>query len=169
MPTYELSVILRQMARVFCVHFTPHNHITSKHRPLHPQPEVIATLKRTADKILDNGGIIRKLENLGTRPLPYKISEHGLVHRTGSYFVMQFDAPTTLIQTVHEEYGRDIDIVRRHIFKVDPPADVECTLGAEMLPPAYRTEVQRMVAIAKRSEKPKYNQKSGLDYYPFQK
>lgn len=133
------------------------------------QPEVVSTLKRTAHKILDNGGIIRKLENLGTRPLPYKISEHGLVHRTGSYFVMQFDAPTPLIQEMKEEYGRDIDIVRRHIFRVDVPEPVECTLAEEMLPPAYRKEVQQMVAIAKRNEKPKYNQKSGLDYYPFQK
>lgn len=82
---------------------------------------------------------------------------------------MQFDAPTTLIEDIHEEYGRDIDIVRRHIFKVEPPAAVACTLAEEMLPPAYRKEVQQMVAIAKRAEKPKFDQKSGLDYYPFQK
>lgn len=83
---------------------------------------------------------------------------------------MQFDAPTTLIHEMKEEYGRDIDIVRRHIFKVEEHnKPIECTLFEEMLPPAYRKEVQRMVAISKKSEKPKYNQKSGLDYYPFQK
>lgn len=82
---------------------------------------------------------------------------------------MQFDSPTTLIHEMKEEYGRDIDIIRRHVFKVEEPRQFACTFQEESLPPAYRKEVQRMVAIAKRSEKPKYNQKSGLDYYPFQK
>lgn len=82
---------------------------------------------------------------------------------------MQFDSPTTLIHEMKEEYGRDIDIIRRHVFKIEEPRQFSCTLHEESLPPAYRKEVQRMVAMAKRSEKPKYNQKSGLDYYPFQK
>lgn len=106
---------------------------------------------------------------MGTRALPYKISEHGVVNRTGSFFVMQFDSPTHLIHELKEEYGRDIDIVRRHIFKVEEPTTRSCTLHEEMLPPAYRKEVKRMIATSKRNEKPKFNSKSGLDYYPFQK
>jgi small subunit ribosomal protein S6 len=50
---------------------------------LHFQPEVISTLRRTAGAIFNKGGIIRKLENLGTRNLPYKMSAHGSVHRQG--------------------------------------------------------------------------------------
>lgn len=130
---------------------------------------MVSTLKRTAETILDKGGIIRKLENVGTRPLPYKISEHGLVHRTGSYFLMHFDCATHLIADFREEYCRDIDIVRANIFKVEEPVPVNCTIDEELLPPAYRKEVIEMMEVAKRKEKPKYDQKSGLDYYPFQK
>ncbi len=134
------------------------------------QPELVSTLKRTAETILHKGGIIRKLENLGTRPLPHKMSEHGLVHRTGSYFLMHFDCPTNLIADFREEYGRDIDIVRSNIFKVESPVPmIECTLDEELLPPAYRKDVIKMMEVAKKRDKPKYDQKSGLDYYPFQK
>ncbi|KRF84048.1 small ribosomal subunit protein bS6m isoform X2 [Drosophila virilis] len=54
-------------------------------------------------------------------------------------------------------------------FKVEEPEDYECTLHEEMLPPAYRKDVQELIDIAKRKQKPKYNYNSGLDYYPFQK
>ncbi|TMW51499.1 hypothetical protein DOY81_003404 [Sarcophaga bullata] len=147
MPTYELSLVLRQMSR----------------------PELISVLKRTAESILDKGGIIRQLQNLGSKALPYKISEHGLVHREGTYFTINFDAAPSKIADVREELGRDIDIIRRHIFKVEEPEKYECTLHEEMLPPAYRKDVQEMIEIAKRKQKPKFNYNSGMEYYPFQK
>jgi small subunit ribosomal protein S6 len=136
-----------------------------------PQPEVVATLKRAAEAIFTRGGIIRKLENLGNRDLPYKISEHGLVHRHASYFAMQFDSPPQAIFDLQEEYGRDVDIIRRRIFRVDETEEPKaCTLHEELLPPAYRKDVQKMMDIASK-KKPqggfKYN--SGLDYFPFQK
>lgn len=118
---------------------------------------------------MDKGGIIRKLENLGTRSLPHKISEHGQVNRTGNYFIVQFDLPTHMIREVAEEYGRDIDIVRRQIFSLEEPLTKECTLAEELMSPAYRKDVQKMIAIAKKGEKTKFSEKSGLDYYPFQR
>lgn len=133
---------------------------------------MISTLKRTAEAIFEKGGIIRKLENLGTRPLPFKISEHGLVHKTGSSFVIKFDSPPTAILDLKEEYGRDVDIIRRHIFKLEEETLEEkkpCTLHEELLPPAYRKEVIEMINLGKKNQKPKYPQNTGLSYYPFQK
>lgn len=97
------------------------------------------------------------------------MSEHGLVHRTGSYFMMHFDSATNCIADFREEYGRDIDIVRATIYKVEPPVPIACTLDEELLPAAYRKEVIKMLEVAKKRDKPKYDPKSGLDYYPFQK
>ncbi|XP_030380156.1 probable 28S ribosomal protein S6, mitochondrial [Scaptodrosophila lebanonensis] len=147
MPSYELALVLRQM----------------------PRPELISAIRRTAECILDSGGIIRKLENLGTRALPHKVSEHGVVHREGTHFNIAFDTSPTKIADLKEEFGRDIDIIRRHVFKIEEPEKFKCTLHQEMLPPAYRKDVQEMIEIAKRKQKPKYNYNSGLDYYPFQK
>jgi small subunit ribosomal protein S6 len=52
---------------------------------------MITTLKRTAEAIFERGGFIRKIENLGSRSLPFKVSEHGLVHKAGNSFVLKFD------------------------------------------------------------------------------
>ncbi|XP_053695847.1 probable 28S ribosomal protein S6, mitochondrial [Sabethes cyaneus] len=149
MPVYELALILRQM----------------------PRPELMSVLKRTATAIFDKGGVIRKLENLGTRPLPFKTSVHGLVHRTGSYFIVKFDTPPAKVAELEEEYGRDVDIIRKRIYKADATLqeEVSCTLHEEMLPPAYRKDVQTMVAIANRNKKKGFKYNTGFDYYPFQK
>ncbi|XP_035895714.1 probable 28S ribosomal protein S6, mitochondrial [Anopheles stephensi] len=150
MPTYELSVILRQMSR----------------------PDMVSILKRTATAIFDKGGIIRKLDNLGTKPLPFKTSAHGVVHRTGSYFVFKFDTPPAAIDDLDEEYGRDVDIIRKRIYRADvsQQEDITCTLHEEMLPPAYRKDVQKMIALADRNKPKKvFQYNTGLDYYPFQK
>lgn len=45
------------------------------------QLDTAAVLKRAANYIFEQGGFIRKLENLGSRPTPYKISSHGFVHK----------------------------------------------------------------------------------------
>ncbi|KAL5291252.1 hypothetical protein ACFFRR_010575 [Megaselia abdita] len=147
MPTYELAFIVRKMSR----------------------PEVVSTLKRTSEAIWKKGGFIRKLDNLGSRALPHKISEHGLVHREGQYFNIQFDAPPANIKDLSDEFGLDIDIIRKNFFKMEEPPKFECTLQEEMLPPAYRKEVKDMIKIAQKKQKKKYQYNSGFDYYPFQK
>lgn len=133
------------------------------------QPELISALKRTATQIFEKDGIIRKIENHGTRDLPFKISAHGLVHKRGSHFVMHFDAPPNSIMDLSEEYGRDIDVLRRTLLKITPPERFECSLSDDLKPPPYRPEVKRMLKISKENEKKKYDYKSGFDYYPFQK
>lgn len=130
---------------------------------------MISVIKRTAESIFNKGGIIRKLENLGSRPLPHKVSEHGVVHREGTHFTIMFDTAPTKILDLKEEFSRDIDIIRKNIYKVEEAVEFKCTLHDEMLPPAYRKDVQEIIDIAKRKQKPKYNYNSGLDYYPFQK
>ncbi|PSN30062.1 putative 28S ribosomal protein S6 [Blattella germanica] len=147
MPTYELCLILKHM----------------------PRPEVVSTLRRTADTIFSKGGIIRKIENLGTQKLPYKMNAHGKVHRQGGYFTMQFIVPPKHLLYLQEEYARDIDIVRSNVFKLEPPEEIECTLQDEMLPPAYRKDVQEMIEKSQKVDKFKFKYNSGLDYYPFQK
>lgn len=119
--------------------------------------------------IFDRGGFIRKIENLGARTLPYKVSIHGLVNREGHAFTYKFDIPPNYLQDINEEYGRDVDIVKRFIFREETSMTFNCTLEDELKPPAYRKEVIEMMRIAKKSEKGKYSLNTGLDYYPFQK
>lgn len=82
---------------------------------------------------------------------------------------MHFDSKQSTIADLTEEYGRDVDMVRRNIFKVEEPEPITCTLQDELQPPAYRKEVIDMIELGKKNQKPKYSYNSGLDYYPFQK
>lgn len=132
------------------------------------QNQLAVTLKRTAETIFEKGGIIRKLENMGIKDMPYKTSIHGIVHRKASYFFMEFNIPPAKIEDLLEEYARDVDIIRRRIYKKQPEDDFECTLHEEMQPPPYRKNVQELMKSVKTSDK-KFNYNTGLDYYPFQK
>lgn len=150
MPSYELALLLRTM----------------------PKPELKSTLKRVATAVFNRGGIIRNIENLGFRPMPYKTSAHGLVHREANYFVIKIDTATQAVYDLREEYSRDVDIIRQRVFKVVEEINHDCQLETELLPPAYRKDVEKMIEIGKTQANRftyrfKYN--SGLDYYPFQK
>lgn len=49
------------------------------------KPDTAAVLKRTVEALMERGAIVRNLENLGERSLPYKISKHKERHRRGGY------------------------------------------------------------------------------------
>ncbi|KAJ9580060.1 hypothetical protein L9F63_004252 [Diploptera punctata] len=93
MLNYELALIIRSMSR----------------------PEIVTTLKRTAEAIFNKGGIIRKIENLGTQDLPYKMTSHGMFDHGFNYFVLQFVVPPKTIAELKDEYIRDVDIIRPKI------------------------------------------------------
>ncbi|CAH0397471.1 unnamed protein product [Chilo suppressalis] len=150
MPAYEFAIMIRAM----------------------PKTELKVCLQRISHAIFDRGGIIRNIDNLGFNSMPYKTSAHGLVHREANYFVFKVDTASQAVSDLKEEYSRDVDIIRQRVFKVPTENQDACTLQEEILPPAYRKDVQKMIEIGKTqvnrfTYKFKYN--SGLDYYPFQK
>ncbi|XP_027629748.1 28S ribosomal protein S6, mitochondrial [Tupaia chinensis] len=81
------------------------------------EPETAAALKRTIEALMDRGAIVRSLENLGERALPYMISAHNQRHQRGGYFLVDFYAPTTTVQSMMEHLSRDIDVIRPNIVK----------------------------------------------------
>ncbi|XP_076298180.1 mitochondrial ribosomal protein S6 [Lasioglossum baleicum] len=146
MPTYEMPVLLRIMRK----------------------PECAEVLKRIANTIFETGGFIRKIENWGDKELPCKASSHGKVYKEAGHFFFCFDVPPASLKDLTDEYNRDIDIIRTKIYKQNPlePEKVECTLEEELLPPAYRPSILKLLEHKKKGKKEfKYN--SGLGYYPF--
>lgn len=134
------------------------------------KPELVATLKRTATTIFNTGGFIRKIENWGVKPLPCKTNAHGHNYREANHFLIYFDVPPKEVEKIHDEYKRDIDIVRATIYKPNKPSKQNCTFHEEMLPPPYRPSVQKLLALTKkRSTKYDFKYNSGLNYYPFNK
>ncbi|KAK7106924.1 small ribosomal subunit protein bS6m-like [Littorina saxatilis] len=107
MPGYEMSLIVKSLQR----------------------PEVASVLRRSCATILERGGIIRNMENLGHKTLPYKISLHGHRHTTGNYFLVHFDSPTNILPEVKDELKRDVDVVRHNIFSTEDHFRRPCLRG----------------------------------------
>ncbi|KAL1139160.1 hypothetical protein AAG570_009220 [Ranatra chinensis] len=149
MPSYELTLLLKIL----------------------PKNELAVILKRAASAIFNTGGIIRRIDNLGSRSTPYKTSSHGFVHKEASYFVIEFDAPPAKLDSLLEEYNRDVDIIRNRIFKTNDESSFECTIDQESKPAPYRSEIIKMLEEVKKkaARQRKYKYNCGLDYYPFQK
>lgn len=95
MPGYELSLILKV---------------------LHG-PELKEAVKRSVSFILENGGIVRKLEYLGEKRLPYRIKNHNQSFVEGRYFIVDFHGPTSILPLMSNYYKRDIDIIRQSIIR----------------------------------------------------
>ncbi|NWS88618.1 RT06 protein, partial [Toxostoma redivivum] len=88
------------------------------------QPETAAVLKRTIEALMEKGAIVRNLENLGERSLPYKISKHKERHKRGGYFLIDLEAPPSMVSPMMDHLGRDIDVIRR-VFVKHPMAKAE--------------------------------------------
>lgn len=129
----------------------------------------MSTLKRTAESIFEAGGFIRKLDNLGFRDLPHKISAHRLPHRQANHFLYTFDVPTKALVDINDELHRDIDVIRNQIYKIQEIEPHDCTLERELVPPAYRKDVQKLLELSKKKKKKQWDSRTGLDYYPFQR
>lgn len=134
------------------------------------KPELVETLKRTATTIFNTGGFIRKIENWGVKPLPCKTTAHGRPHREANHFLIYFDVPPKEVEKIYDEYKRDIDILKATILKPNISSKQNCTFHEEMLPPPYRPNIQKLLAMAKkRHNKYEFKYNSGLNYYPFNK
>ncbi|CAL8257841.1 unnamed protein product [Lota lota] len=97
MPRYELALILKIMQR----------------------PETAATLRRTVETLMERGAVVRDLENLGERLLPYKISKHNQRHERGAYFLIDFYAAPNISTGLLDHLYRDVDVVRPTLLKKD--------------------------------------------------
>lgn len=51
---------------------------------------------------------------------------------------MEFSAPPSKLESMFEEYRRDVDIIRVRIYKSQEEDHQECTIEEEMKPPPYR-------------------------------
>ncbi|KAL2729568.1 hypothetical protein V1478_005858 [Vespula squamosa] len=146
MPTYEMPLLLRVMDKA----------------------ETFNVLKRAATTILDNGGFIRKIENLGIKQLPCKLSFRGKTYWQANHFLYRFDVPPSIVINLMDEYNRDVDILRNRIYKKEKIQPIECTLHEELLPPIYRKDVMKLMQIAeiqkKKHQKLQFSRE--MTYYP---
>ncbi|XP_034252865.1 probable 28S ribosomal protein S6, mitochondrial [Thrips palmi] len=150
MPTYELAILYRVL----------------------PRDQLAQALKTTANLIFQEGGIIRKLNNMGLNPTPYRMTSHGQKIKQANYFLYEFDIPAASVAKLREDLGKYDSIVRRSIYSpVTPIKPVDCQLEDEMQIAPFRKDVQEMLKRAKKLEEEKQRRKvkpnHNLPFNPF--
>ncbi|XP_061766484.1 28S ribosomal protein S6, mitochondrial [Nerophis ophidion] len=109
MPRYELALILKVMQRA----------------------ETAATLRRTVETLMERGAVVRDMENLGERLLPYRINKHDQKHRRGSYFLIDFYAAPNILTGLLDHLHRDVDVVRPTVLKNDKETSKQTCCGPQ--------------------------------------
>lgn len=84
------------------------------------QPDIAACIKRTGELILNNGNVLRAIENLGVqKELAHRMRGHGKVHSAGSFIMFRYDGPSSMPPLLGSEISRDTDVIRcRHLEDV---------------------------------------------------
>ncbi|XP_033468728.2 small ribosomal subunit protein bS6m [Epinephelus lanceolatus] len=109
MPRYELALILKAMQR----------------------PEMAAALRRTVETLMERGAVVRDLENLGERLLPFKITKHNQRHTRGAYFLVDFYAAPSILTGLLDHLHRDVDVVRPTVLKKDDQVSSSSCCGPQ--------------------------------------
>jgi hypothetical protein len=82
MPAYELFLIVRDLARVIFQIFCSLQYVLFI-MFLVIKADLVQSIKRSAQTIIEKKGIIRSFENLGYKKLPYRIKAKGAYHTNG--------------------------------------------------------------------------------------
>jgi small subunit ribosomal protein S6 len=72
-------------------------------------------LNRITEGVTQRGGEIVKVHDMGRRKLAYGIGGR----REGHYYVIYFEAPSTIIQELWQEYHHNEDLMRFITLKAD--------------------------------------------------
>jgi len=139
MVCYEINLILRRMTR----------------------GDTIAAMKRHGALILERRGILRKIEYMGTKNLPYTFEDpkdkDAPRITMGSYFILHAEVPPLHRHEVREGLQVDDSTVRVVFMEKDRPkipSDYVCTLEEELLPPALRPSVQQLIEMGRKIKQP---------------
>lgn len=89
-------------------------------KPTFTEEEVSAKVDFVKEILTKNGGEIESVVPMGTRKLAYVIKKH----ERGTYFVIYFKAPTTLIAELQRVLGISEEIIRFLIVKYENRKEV---------------------------------------------
>lgn len=128
MPFYEMTLVLRPM----------------------PRKDTVEALRRAANLIWKEDGVLRKVEYLGFKKLAYagKTTSDDQVYKEGDCFIYHISLPQLAQKDIVPELKLDTDIIRSLFFDVNDtlfPKDYECTLEEELQTPFYRKSVQPLL------------------------
>lgn len=102
-------------------------------RPDAPDEQVQAVIERVTRAIGGAEGQIVKVSPWGRRRLAYPIGQH----REGSYFIVLFDAPATVVAELERTLNITEEVLRHLVIRVEHPAAARSVAGPEAAEDVY--------------------------------
>ncbi|RMX55383.1 hypothetical protein pdam_00010158 [Pocillopora damicornis] len=96
MPEYELALIAKRLTK----------------------EGFSSMLRRTALFIINEGGVVKKMENLGEQELPHRMRAHHEWNTHGRYFLINFILGADGVKQLKRELETDLDLIRPRLVKV---------------------------------------------------
>ncbi|KAL4233454.1 28S ribosomal protein S6 [Mactra antiquata] len=129
MPSYEVALIIRSALE---------------------RTQMKNVLKGACQSIFHNGGVVKKMENLGYRELPHPMKSHTQKFTHGNYFCIQFNSSTDAMAKISKSYNDYDDVLRHGIVKNEveprrPCLDGPCQFGELKNPDHDRAAYTRRV------------------------
>jgi small subunit ribosomal protein S6 len=78
----------------------------------HGATEAKELLKYVGRLVIENRGVIRRIDNLGIRPLPKIINKHRMSHLLGCHYYMRFDASPAVQNEIRRQLQMDPRTIR---------------------------------------------------------
>ena len=79
------------------------------------QPKLAQCLLPACRAVQRDGGVVRGVKSAGQKQLPYRMKAGQEYETNGIYSFMQFDAPTSTLDTIRRELSHNSDIIRHNI------------------------------------------------------
>lgn len=96
MPSYEVSLILKSLDKA----------------------TLSSVLQRYSKVVLANGGLVRAVENAGTRMLPYQMKSRREVYDAGRYAFLKVDLAPHAVSALTNALSLEEEIIRHNIVKL---------------------------------------------------
>ncbi|CAI4230169.1 unnamed protein product [Auanema sp. JU1783] len=122
MPLFEVTLITRSLSK----------------------SDLIKTLTRAGNTLLDHGAVIEKVESLGHKDLPYKriTKQTNDPVYSSNYFLFRTHMSVDARKVTKSIFQNDLDTVHVDIVPIQSSQKIDCNLEELLKPPTERKSVQ---------------------------
>ncbi|KAG6849831.1 hypothetical protein H0H93_004640 [Arthromyces matolae] len=112
------------------------------------QRHIQELVRQTATHILNQGGVVRDITSLGTKPLPQRMRRHKAIHSIGDYWTLHFDTAPRTLTSLNAIMRRDPRVIRWTLLKL---ADKVEDVAEEGLKAIEAKAIEENILIAKKA------------------
>ncbi|KAG6842181.1 hypothetical protein C0991_001674 [Blastosporella zonata] len=90
-------------------------------------------VRQTATHVLNAGGVVRKINSMGTLTLPQRMRRHKAAHSIGDYWTLHFDTAPRTLRSLNAIMRRDPRVIRWTVLKLADKVDDVAVKGQQAI------------------------------------